>query len=313
MKKIIISILLSMGMVGAYAQTTDAPAAADAPLTKSGYKFLPEKGDYALGIDATPFLDFIGNSFNGNQANTLFGGFSGVGSPFEYGANTLAIYGKYFLEADRAVRGKLMINTGSDTDKQTVRDDYAYYQMPTYNGQTVIDSKVTTGTSIALSAGYEFRRGYRRVQGFYGGEIGLGYSTGNTETYEYANPATTDNQRPTTANFAGNVISAAANAAKGLPATPGRILESNPGNRFDVMLGGFVGVEYFIFPKLSIGGELGLQFTAYTVGQTETTMEIFDTTLNTTREISTRERDGDASGIRFQTLPQGNLFLMFYF
>jgi hypothetical protein len=301
MKKIIISALFAMGMLGAYAQTTDAPATAtaDVPLTKSGYKFLPEKGDYALGIDATPFLEYIGNAFNGtlNQDGPGFQGVNAFGD--------ITIYGKYFLEANRAVRAKLLINTGTETYKETVRDDYAYYQQPGYNGQTVVDTRKVTGTNIGLIAGYEFRRGYRRLQGFYGGEVGVQYNTRGTNVYEYANPITADNTNPST-GFLANEI----DPVTGFMV---RTTEINPRNQLGVIVGGFVGVEYFILPKLSIGGEFNLQFSGYNQGQTEITRETWNADLGRVVETTTREMDGRASGFRLETLPQGSLFMMFYF
>ncbi len=298
MKKIFISILLSLGVVGVFAQTTDATANTDVPLTKSGYKFLPEKGDYALGIDATPFLEYIGNSFNGKLGGNNAPTFDGVNSFGE-----ITIYGKYFLKADRAIRAKLVINTGTDTYKQTVQDDYAASQ-PGYNGQTVVDVRKETGTDIGLIAGYEFRRGYRRLQGFYGGELGVGYFTGNTKVYEYANPITADNIAPST-SFGENTTD--------INNIMTRTLEINPRNQFEVMLGGFVGVEYFILPKLSIGGEFNLRFSAYTKGQTEITTEKWDPDLGRILETTTRQKNGTSSSLRLETIPQGNLFMMFYF
>ncbi len=305
MKKLIISALFAMGVMGAYAQTAEAPQA-EVPLTKSGYKFLPEAGDYALGISANPFLNYLGNAFNGNMGNNFVNnGFGNANNSF----GDAVIYGKYFLSADQAVRAKLVINTGQDIYKQTVQDDYAESQ-PGYNYQTVVDVVKDGRTAVGLNVGYEFRRGYRRLQGFYGAELGVGYSTGGTTSYEYANPITADNQSPSHATFDQNFQTTGVNP-QGTVAE--RDIEVNRGNRFDVMLGGFAGVEYFIFPKLSIGGEIGLQFSAYTVGQTETTTETWNANLGQVLESSVREKRDKASGLRFQTMPQGNLFMMFYF
>ncbi|MBR9831853.1 hypothetical protein GYB57_06890 [bacterium] len=38
--------------------------------SKKGVPILPEAGDYAIGVDATLFLDYTGNLFNGNLGNT---------------------------------------------------------------------------------------------------------------------------------------------------------------------------------------------------------------------------------------------------
>ena len=37
--------------------------------SKNGVPILPEKGEWALGIDAVPFFYYFGNMFNGNMSN----------------------------------------------------------------------------------------------------------------------------------------------------------------------------------------------------------------------------------------------------
>lgn len=37
------------------------------PVSKKGEPFLPEAGEYALGVDAAPFLFYLGNIFSDNQ------------------------------------------------------------------------------------------------------------------------------------------------------------------------------------------------------------------------------------------------------
>ena len=39
----------------------ESEAAGEILVSKNGHNILPEKGDIGLAIDATPFLDFIGN------------------------------------------------------------------------------------------------------------------------------------------------------------------------------------------------------------------------------------------------------------
>lgn len=36
---------------------------------KKGTPILPQAGDYAIGVDATPFLEYFGNMFNGENFN----------------------------------------------------------------------------------------------------------------------------------------------------------------------------------------------------------------------------------------------------
>ena len=37
--------------------------------SKSGETILPEADDWSVGIEATPFLNYIGNAFNGSLGN----------------------------------------------------------------------------------------------------------------------------------------------------------------------------------------------------------------------------------------------------
>ncbi|MEJ6680882.1 MAG: hypothetical protein QNL21_02200, partial [Flavobacteriales bacterium] len=59
-------------------------------MSKKGESMLPEAGDYAIGFDAAPFLNYVGNFLN-----------SGATSPtadFMTGYDA-AITGKYFKDA----------------------------------------------------------------------------------------------------------------------------------------------------------------------------------------------------------------------
>lgn len=287
-------MLLSAGVMGVFAQTTEtAVASSEAPLTKSGYKILPEKGDFAIGIDATPILV--------NLFNVVFPG-GGVDPTF--GNDEYTIYGQYFLENNRSVRASLGIGVINNTYKGTVQDDFAFNQ-PGYNGQTAIDVLKENETEVNLNVGYVFHRGYRRLQGFYGPQVGVSYETGKG-TYTYANPIT-----------AGNTDPSAAFAPPLPPAAPAdsRVTEVKQGNTFGFNVGGFAGVEYFIAPKLSIGGEVGVAFEMSNTTQNETTYEYWDgaqgsVQTNTVRSFNAAAPSGNIS---FKTIGNGNIFLSFYF
>jgi hypothetical protein len=53
---------------------------------KKGTPILPAKGDFALGLAASPFLDYFGNMFNGNTGNY---------SPNLYSGGGASLAGKY--------------------------------------------------------------------------------------------------------------------------------------------------------------------------------------------------------------------------
>ena len=61
MKKSIALVALAFGVSSAFAQDLTS---------KKGEPFLPEAGDYMIGIDANPFLNYLGNFFGKTVANT---------------------------------------------------------------------------------------------------------------------------------------------------------------------------------------------------------------------------------------------------
>lgn len=296
MKKLIIAACCLLGAV-TFANAQEVQEERSPLLTKNGYRYLPVAGDISLGIDATPFFQYLGNSFNGsfNNSAPLFNGVDNK------------IYAKYFLDANTAIRAKLRFNFYGDKHKQTVADDYQRATNPLNVNATTVDVLRERKQDIELSLGYEMRRGHGRVQGFYGGEFNIGYLGGN-DLYEYGNEMTTLNQNPTTTtNFFTNPATVA-NAAN-------RTLERAYGKSLTLGLGGFVGVEYFFAPQISVGGELGLGFRYAIKGQDEITAHQFNTATNAVEEYSYRERraidEAFFSGI--QTNVTGSIFLMFHF
>jgi hypothetical protein len=150
--------------------------------SKNGIPILPVKGDLSIGIDAVPFF----NLFKDNSA-----------SPgFNFTNNIPSIAVKYFLEDNRALRMECMIG---------------YSSMNYENSGKILEN------SFGLSAGYEWRTGSSRVQG-YTGVQGGGF---------YGKDKTIDSNE--------------------------NVLEEE--SSFGIVVQGFLGAEYFIAPKLSIGGE----------------------------------------------------------
>lgn len=75
------------------------------------------------------------------------------------------------------------------------------------------------------------------------------------------------------------------------------------GNTFGVVLGGFVGIEYFIAPRVALAGEFGLDLVGY---------------LNQKREYQPSPgtnitQDYGGSGVQLSPTQSGNLQLLFYF
>jgi hypothetical protein len=279
MRKTILSLSLCLSIAAA-AQETEQPQTSS---------YLPKAGDFALGVDATPFLEYAGNFFSlsGGNAAPTFRGLQGQG-----------IYGKYFLDDSHAIRAKLLLDMYSTSNKQSVQNDEAVGATP---GATAIDTRKTGVTNVSLSAGYEFRRGRGRVQGFWGGELALGLGRSSV-TCEYGNPMTVANPTPTTSNFDNTSSNPAA-----------RRLEAKGGLNFTGGLRGFVGVEYFIANQASLGGELSLGLDASIRGQDKVTLQRVE--AGQVREATVRGRSGvevsNAFGLK--TVTTGSVFLLFYF
>lgn len=260
---------------------------------------LPEEGDWALGIDALPIANFAsGILFGGGGATGLFsypqGPVIGGNDSLTYGGSQ-AIYGKYMTSAQTAIRARVRIGMGSQTNKQMVQDDAGG------QGDQVEDQQTNSYTNVTLVGGYEFRKGGdQRFQMIYGGELALLYSS-NSTSYEYGNDFGSNNQNPTTANFGGNI------------AGPGtRVTDNSPGGTFGAQLRGFVGVEYFFARKVSLAGEFGWGPAYATTGEGETTTETWDT--NTGSATTNTGTTANGSNFSLDTdNANGSISLMFYF
>lgn len=178
MKKLLFMIALMLGVTAMNAQETCCK-------TKNGTTVLPEAGEFSIGIDAVPVLNYFGNLFNEAGNNAAVG---------YQQANTIT--GTYMKTANLAYRGKLRIG---------------------FNNSTV-DSVETKGTNLTLGAGVMKYRGKGRLQGYYGAEAGISTSSGSVTV------SGNDAKAPNTMGFYGR---------------------------------GFVGAQYFVAPKVSIGTEYG--------------------------------------------------------
>lgn len=239
----------------------------------NGQVITPEAGDWALGADASPILNYVGNMFNGSTANSLNNAF----------VNNNAIFGKYFVDENTAYRGSFRITTVSNKTAALTDTNTA----PGTNPEYISDVTKVSGFGFYLSGGLEKRRGHGRLQGYYGGELGLGFGgTPNTST-EYELPLSATN--------------------------PGsRVTSVKAGSSFSVGLRGFIGAEYFVIPKLSLGVEFGWGLAFRTTGEGETITESWDGTKVNTITTNT----GKSSSFGFGTdsgVPAGSVRIMYHF
>lgn len=228
-----------------------ATFAQDGLTSKKGEAYLPEAGDFALGFDANPFLNYAGNLFNGNTGNS-------IGAGATWFAPNMAIYGKMFKDEKTAYRGMLRLGFGSNTVGTVVN---------LKSNPSDVDTKEFTNeakssyNNIVLGGGIEKRRGNTRIQGIYGGMLMIGFggsSTENTYGLAYSDSSVTAN--------AGN------------PDFPnGRTTKVKNGSTFMLGISGFAGVEWFFAPKVSLGAEYSWGLSMNSTGESETTTESWGT------------------------------------
>ena len=240
----------------------------DVLTNKNGAAILPSAGDWGLGFDAAPILNYAGNMLNGNTMNSM-------GSAFD-NAN-LAISGKYFTDASTAYRGSLRIGMGTTSMDQLFGGA---------NGDSLTNTTKMSSSVVVLGGGLEKRRGHGRLQGYYGGEMLVGFG-GAKETYSYAEELSNTNP-----------IS--------------RTTEDKSGSVFVLGVRGVIGVEYFILPKISLGAEYGWGLSLNSQGQGSSTTESWDNanSSSTTTTVNT----GGSSIFGIDTDNNGGAIrLMFHF
>lgn len=247
--------------------------AQDQLTSKNGHVILPETGDYVLGFDAVPIIDFALNAVNIMNNTGQTAQHPGFVSGF---ANTLV--GKYYVTDKLAYRGRLGINTTT-----AIAKSYGLDPLTATDPENILLMKTTnSNNSVFLGGGLEFRRGHNRLQGFYGGEAMLGFSSSKTKNkYEIEY-----NTASATAGYVNTGDS--------------RILVSKSGTTFMLGVRGFVGVEYFVLPKISIAAEFGwgLGLTTSPRGKTET--EYWDVKPGATGPTQyTEEVEGNLGGWGF--------------
>jgi hypothetical protein len=118
----------------------------------------------------------------------------------------------------------------------------------------------------------EWRRGKTRLQGYYGGDVMISFSN-SARTFEYGN-ALNDSTSvgALTSVFMGN-DGEMLNIGLDTYGNTARLTTVKDGSMFAFTLRGFGGVEYFIFPKISIAGEFGWGLTIASTGASTTELE----------------------------------------
>lgn len=299
MRKILLSVftlLLGAHISFAQSDSTSTSEGGSGLSSDEGITILPEGGEWGLGISANPFLDYLGNFFN-QAGNNSSPSFNYPRNPF----NNLAIFGKMIKDENTAFRARFQLNIGN-SGRKGISAQSVLIPDP-LNPQFVTDSYSTSTTGILLGFGLEKRRGAGRLQGVYGAEAMVGFSS-LKDKYSYGNAISQDFQIPAATDFGNNIVG------------NGRKTEEKFGNSVIFGVRGFIGVEYFFAPKMSIGGEFGYSFGIRTAGKGSVTTENFDGTSNTVRTITSQAYDTNFNttftGIGLDNL-NGAINLLFYF
>lgn len=263
MKKSIALVALAFGVSSAFAQDLTS---------KKGEPILPEAGDWAVSIDATPFLNYLGNFFGKTAAN--------VAPTWNNYSLNQSITGKYFVDATKAYRATVRLGFDNAKQKASIAEYVAPPTGPTdgLSEATALkaDQMKVSNRNIVLGFGIEKRKGKTRLQGVYGADL-LVWGGSQKEKYKYANALTQSDDASTafnenldannavgSTNFGVNAItgfSTGSNVATSLTGynnvDAARALSRKTNGRIGVGVRAFIGAEYFILPKMSIGGEFG--------------------------------------------------------
>lgn len=288
MKKIFISIAAILCMASTVSAQTLIVVEEKPVLTnKRGVRILPQAGEMGIGVSATPFLSYFGNMFTSNGTNNA-PTFMSKGAGLNF---------KFFTTDNQAIRAGVTLNYGNDYF-------YGYPQGNAGVGTTVMDQKRVSDQLFGINIGYEWRRGMGRLQGFAGVQLGASYSRQKT-VYSYGNDFSATHTTPYSWNF---------NTNQQFQATE-RTLETAGAPNISVGLMGFVGVEYFFAPKMSIGGELGLGLGYVNQGDSEFKSQSWDAANAKVVETKVKRHDPNVAndGFVLSTMTQGNIFLSFYF
>lgn len=287
MKNIFFLLVFTFLAFGAQAQ--------DAPLTgKKGQPILPESGDIGLGFNAIPFFNWFGNAFNNNSNNTY-----ADDNRFLNMFGNSVIMGRYMLSENTAARLHFGFDYIGTVNRRYVQND------ATNNPEDVVmDTRTYGDGNFNLGLGYEMRRGKGRIQGYYGADLVLGLNVSDATVYTYGNGFSATNNVPTSFDWGPNIGS-------GLAANE-RLLSEDSRTTFSAMVRPFIGVEYFVAPKMSIGAEFGWGISYATTFESAETIESFETSTN--RVLIDVNKIPAANTFSFGTDNfNGAIFLFFYF
>jgi len=133
MKRSIVLLIMILAALGLFAQTEPG---SDVLTNKRGIAIKPVSGDFAVGIDATPFFRWAGNLFSNNNPYSPSFGFTAQAPG--------SIFGKYKVSSTTTYRAVLLIGYTSETDKS-----------PNSTDPDMVDKTSASALTIGLTGGIE--------------------------------------------------------------------------------------------------------------------------------------------------------------
>ncbi|MBP6334045.1 MAG: hypothetical protein KA444_01135 [Bacteroidia bacterium] len=276
MKKLILTVALAAAVVSVSAQDM---------MSKRGTPILPEAGDWSIGFDAAPLLNYFGNLFSqagNNSANAQY-------------QQVQTLVGKMMKDENTAFRVKLRLGIGNTKNENLVDQDGSTTIPPA----EVVDSWKAASTNVTIGAGLQKFRGKGRLKGIYGAEAGFMIGSGK-HTYDYGNAFSATNTNPTSTDW----------VTGGSGPMASRVTEEKDGSSFGLNIRAFIGAEYFFAPKMSIGAEYGWGLGLVSGGEGEMTTEGW----NGTTVVSTTSKTGKTSNFAVDVdNASGQIVLALYF
>ena len=276
MKKLTSTILLSLCCVSlCYAQTDESNSKAEK------FKTFSYEKKFGFSINAVPILDWAGNLFNNSVSNTFR---DHDNLYLTYNAYPMASV-RYFLDNNTSLRLNLGVFGVDQTNNQYIQDDAS--NSP---NDMLIDQMNSKYASTFLGLSYEKRRGENKVKGIYGAELKYVYVYDFYNEYSYANNFSATNISPTTYDWSnGNVSSQST-----------RVINESMGDRIEIGIRPYLGIEYFLSPQISIGTEIGLTLSKQKEDASTETFETFDISSGQTlTEVVKTEAESNSSSIYF--------------
>ncbi len=278
-KKFIVSAVLLFTLTSNFAQDLTS---------RKGNPILPETGDWGLGIDATPFFNYAGNFFGKGGSTTVTTGsvqtashYTNQAPTWNFLANNFSIAGKKFISAHTAYRATIRLGFNNVTIKNQTADR-SITATPVYPAVPfkVENTWKQSYSNVAIVFGVEKRRGKTRLQGFYGIEGGIGFSSGKN-IFKYGNALSTSPKNPVNVDLAGDGFgitttgtgTIAVNITKDSYGNDARLTKQRSGVGFEIGARAFLGAEYFFAAKMSVAGEFGWGMGYGFTGKPVTNME----------------------------------------